>query len=58
MSNCPLQLTDDGVLSYEDICRLACNTGYEIDGDEIRTCQNDGMWSGTTSTCRRSMCLV
>ena len=51
-------LGDDGVLSYEDICTLTCNTNYEVDGDEIRICQSDGTWNGTDFTCRRSKCLV
>ena len=36
---------------YEVTCRFECNTGYELTGSEIRTCQNDGNWSGTEAKC-------
>jgi len=46
---------DDGILSYQDTCTTACNTGYEIQsGDVMRTCQSDGTFNGTIATCSRS----
>jgi len=36
-----------------DICFMSCSTGYELSGSDARTCQSDGSWSGTESTCRR-----
>ena len=46
-------LGSDGVTSYEDICHLICNIGYEVIGGDTRTCQSDGSWSGTINTCSR-----
>ena len=42
--------------SYEDTCSFTCNTGYELTGSDTRTCQNDGSWNGTISTCERGTC--
>ena len=47
--NCSLR--DDGVPSYEDTCNFTCDTGYELTGSDTRTCQSDGIWSGTETTC-------
>ena len=44
---------DDGVLSYEDTCSSTCNTGYELTGSDIRTCQSNGSWSGSDAECER-----
>ena len=48
-------LGDDGVPSYEDTCSFTCNTGYELTGNDIRTCQSDRSWSGSDDVCRRGM---
>ena len=42
-------------ISSEDICRLVCNTGYEVTGSDTRTCQSDGSWSSSDDVCRRGM---
>ena len=52
MINC--SLGDDGAPTYEDTCSFTCNTGYDLNGSEIRTCQNDGNWSGNSTMCGRS----
>ena len=49
--NC--SLGDDGVPSYEDTCSFTCNIGYELTGNDTRTCQSDGNWSGSDDVCRR-----
>ena len=49
--NC--SLGDDEIPSYEDTCSFTCNTGYELTGSDIRTCQSDGSWSGSDTICRR-----
>ena len=51
MINCSME--DDRVPSYEDTCSFTCNTGYELTGNDTRTCQSDGIWSGTEMMCRR-----
>jgi len=51
MINCTLG--DDGVPSYEDTCSFTCNTGYELIGNDTRTCQSDGSWSGSDTNCIR-----
>ena len=45
------RLGDDGVPSYEDTCSFTCNTGYELTGSDTRTCQSNGSWSGSNTTC-------
>ena len=29
-----------------------CDTGYNLVGNNTRTCQADGMWSGSAPTCQ------
>ena len=48
-------LGDDKVPSYEDTCSYICNTGYELNVSDTRTCQSDGRWSGNDGVCRRGM---
>ncbi|XP_078689533.1 tyrosine-protein kinase SRK3-like [Branchiostoma floridae x Branchiostoma belcheri] len=40
-----------GGSSYGDVVTYYCDAGYEISGDEERTCQSDQTWSGTQPTC-------
>ena len=49
MVNCSLGA--DGVATDGDTCSYTCNTGYMLIGNAIRTCESDGMWSGTEPTC-------
>ena len=28
-----------------------CNTGYDLSGSATRTCQSNGLWSGSSATC-------
>ena len=52
-------LGDDGVPTYEDTCNFTCNTGYELTGNDTRTCQSNGSWNGTDFMCRRGMyCMI
>ena len=46
-------MEDNGVLFYEDICTVTCDTGYMLTGDDTRTCQTDGMLNGTEAMCNR-----
>ena len=36
-----------------DTCSFTCNTGYELNGSDTRTCQSNGSWSGNDDVCRR-----
>ena len=41
-------------VGYEgDTCSFTCNTGYELTGNDTRTCQSDSSWSGSDDMCRR-----
>ena len=52
-------LTDpaNGVVNHsagttsEQNATYRCNTGYNLVGDSIRTCQAEGDWSGNAPTC-------
>ena len=47
--------------TFGQTATYSCNTGYNLVGDSIRTCQATGNWSGTAPTCRgmllHSVCL-
>ena len=32
-----------------------CNSGYELVGQSVRTCQNNGQWSGDAPTCESKL---
>ena len=36
-----------------DRASYTCNSGYELQGDSTRICQNNGQWSGDAPTCER-----
>ena len=41
-------------VDYEgDTCKITCNTGYELTGNDTRTCQSNGSWSSSDAVCRR-----
>ena len=42
-----------GVGYTGDTCSFTCNTGYELNGSNTRTCQSDGNWSGNDNNCMR-----
>lgn len=35
-----------------------CNDGFLVEGEETRTCQKDGQWSGVEPFCRREFTTV
>ena len=35
----------------------SCDTGYTLEGSSTRTCQTDGMWSGSEPTCQGVLLL-
>ncbi len=50
----------NGVVTYnpsttprleDTVATHTCNTGYNLDGDKTRTCQNDRQWSSAAPSC-------
>ena len=37
--------------TYNSVATYSCNTGYTLTGDDTRTCQSSGLWSGSEPTC-------
>ena len=37
--------------TFGQTASYSCDTGYNLVGDNNRTCQADGMWSGNEPTC-------
>ena len=35
------------------VVRYFCSRGFELEGDQQRTCQSNGQWSGSLPVCRR-----
>ena len=33
------------------VATYTCNSGFELVGNEMRTCQSDGIWSGEEPVC-------
>ncbi|NXO38057.1 SVEP1 protein, partial [Locustella ochotensis] len=42
--------------NYKDVSLYKCDSGYELQGNAERTCQEDKLWSGTVPECRRISC--
>ena len=40
-----------------DRALYACTTGYELVGQSLRTCQNNGQWSGEAPSCESEFFL-
>lgn len=36
---------------YQGIAKYECSSGYELSGEDVRTCQISGNWSGTRPQC-------
>uniref|UniRef100_F7AGV3 Uncharacterized protein n=1 Tax=Ciona intestinalis TaxID=7719 RepID=F7AGV3_CIOIN len=41
---------------FEDEVSFQCNTGYELNGENVITCQSDGSWSSQPPTCTIISC--
>ena len=59
----PLSDPTNGMVTVEDrtvdsVAIYECDTGYELNGDETRTCEDDGEWSGSEPTCERMLLLT
>ncbi len=44
---------DSGDRAVGDLAFYNCDSGYILNGDFIRICGSDGVWSGSQSTCQR-----
>ena len=38
--------------TFGQTATYSCNTGYNLVGDNTRTCQASGNWSGSAATCQ------
>jgi len=43
-------------LQYLDTCTFQCNDGYELEGSEMRQCEANGEWSGSSTHCNILHC--
>eukprot|EP00117_Sycon_ciliatum_P048173 scpid2370/ scgid5761/ Sushi, von Willebrand factor type A, EGF and pentraxin domain-containing protein 1; CCP module-containing protein 22; Polydom; Selectin-like osteoblast-derived protein; Serologically defined breast cancer antigen NY-BR-38 len=43
-------------LTYQSTAQFTCNTNYNLVGSQTRTCQADGTWSGTHTSCTPVLC--
>lgn len=56
---CPkIDAPEYGVIEVDDLVygsrvKYSCNHGYELYGDNFRTCGYNGKWSGKEPTCKR-----
>ncbi|XP_065900392.1 uncharacterized protein [Dysidea avara] len=55
-SNGEMTSCSSGSMYEGDTCSFTCNAGFELTGNDTRTCQSDGSWSGTETMCRRVPC--
>ena len=37
--------------TYDSVATYSCNAGYTLTGDDVRTCLNSGLWSGSEPMC-------
>ncbi|KAF4019587.1 hypothetical protein G4228_011363 [Cervus hanglu yarkandensis] len=44
--------------SFESTIIYHCETGYELEGNRERVCQENGQWSGGVATCKTNPCPV
>ena len=52
LTNCTNGTTNP---AFEDTCTFSCNTGYEIQGPNDRTCLANGSWSGGNPVCEKGI---
>lgn len=43
--------TTDGATTYNSMATYTCVTGYNLNGNAMRTCVAGGVWSGSDPTC-------
>ena len=47
---------DDGAAFYQDTCSHTSDANFVLTGSDMRTCSNDGTWSGTDVDCVGKTC--
>ena len=47
----PTGICSNPELSYHSHCSFKCSDGYQLKVSEVRVCQLDLTWSGTSTTC-------
>ncbi|CAK8686175.1 unnamed protein product [Clavelina lepadiformis] len=50
-TTCP---NTDSLHEVGNVCKLACDDGYVVQGSEYRVCQANGTWNDSSSTCIRA----
>ena len=45
-------------VTYGSVVTFRCNSGYDIEGSDSRTCQADGSWNGNNTLCRGKKCIL
>ena len=46
------QISTTGGTTFGQNATYSCNTGYNLMGDNTRTCEATGNWSGSAPTCQ------
>ena len=46
------QVSHTAGTTFGQTATYSCNTGYNLMGNSTRTCQANGVWSGSEPTCR------
>lgn len=40
---------------YGNSIKFECNVGYTLQGSAVRTCEDNGLWTGTQPTCESKL---
>ena len=51
------QVSHTNGTTFGQIATYSCDTGYNLVGNSTRTCQADGVWSGSEPTCQGVLLL-
>ena len=46
------QVSHTSGTTFGQTATYSCDTGYDLMGDNTRTCQSTGVWSGSEPTCQ------
>ena len=44
--------------TFQQTATYSCTTGHNLTGDSTRTCQDNGVWSGSEPTCQSEQSLL